>query len=474
MSNIGFLFIILTTLVFTIIGLLYSRKKHLSLEDFITSRKSIGLSTGIFTLIASAMGAWILFSPAETTVRTGIMSLLGYAVGSAAALWIFAWIGARLRKLMPQGHTLTEFVLHRYGRMMYIFVLIIMFFYMIVFLSAELTGIALAANFTFGIPLVFTAVIIGFGTLIYTALGGIKTTVFTDTIQSIVILPLLALIFISSLFFLNGFDLVDKAIAISPELFDFNFKLGIESGIALMIAIVGANLFHQGYWQRVYLPKTNRIMQNSFIISGIFVVFIILAAGFFGFFAIGVEAAENPSVAMFTFLIEAVPPWMLILGMVLAVALVMSSVDTLLNGLVGLLTIDVLRLKPKLDKNKVLSGARWLTVIIAGIAILVATQGLSVLYLFFVADFVCVAASFPTFFGLFSRRFSGKVALFASIIGIVAGAIYFPGPSFARGNLLWAFLIAFIVPAVISIIFGQHGKRFDFKQLNKNIISFDR
>ena len=52
---------------------------------------------------------------------------------------------------------------------------------------------------------------------------------------------------------------------------------------------------------------------------------IIFTVGFFGFFAAAHNAAENPSVAMFTFLLEVAPHWVLLTAMVLGIALVMST-----------------------------------------------------------------------------------------------------------------------------------------------------
>jgi Na+(H+)/acetate symporter ActP len=109
----------------------------------------------------------------------------------------------------------------------------------------------------------------------------------------------------------------------------------------------------------------------------------------------------------------------------------------------------------------------------AVLAMLVATQGYSVLYLFLVADLVCAAAVFPTYYGLFARRFSGTAAMIATLVGIIAGAFYFPDPTFSRGSLFQSFLIAFTVPALLSLLLGQlHlGERFDFQRLKERVVA---
>ncbi len=467
---LGLLLIIGSALVFSLLGILYTRGKKFSIEDYTTARGSVNLWTAVASLIAAAMGAWILFSPAEAVVTNGITALIGYAVGSASAVFIFAWVGTRIRSIMPQGHTITEYIFHRYGKAMYALVLLTAVFYMSVFLAAELTGIALAGKMVFNIPLVYTAFIVGITTLIYTAVGGFKASIFTDRVQTIVIMPLIAIIFLSSLWFLGGFNnVVEKTNDANPALLDFGYMPGIEFALTLIIAIVGAELFNQSNWQRVYSPKTASIMRKSFLIGGLIVALIIFTVGFFGFFSVAYDAAENPSVALFTFLLKATPRWVILTAMVLGVALVMSTINALLNGLVTLFTIDLARLKPMISRKSLVGIGRWFTVVLAGISILIATKGYSVLYLFLVADLVCVAVAFPAFYGMYAKRFSEMSALIASIIGIAVGAYFFPDPEFIRGNLFYSFLAAFIASTFLSVIFGFFGKTFDFGILKKNV-----
>ena len=75
---------------------------------------------------------------------------------------------------------------------------------MFVFLSAELTGIALAFNLLAGTPLGWTAIIVGLLTVAYTAYGGIRASIFTDRIQFNLILPLLAIGVIAVVVSLDG------------------------------------------------------------------------------------------------------------------------------------------------------------------------------------------------------------------------------------------------------------------------------
>jgi len=479
----GLLIIICAAVIFTLIGLIYTNRKKISLTEYVGKNNSLGLGALISTLFASGMGAWILFGPAETTITSGIIGIIGYALGSLLSLWMFIIIGTRVRNMMPKGHTLIEFVLHRFGKGMYILILVISVFYMMIALTAELTGIALAGDLVFNIPLSITASVVGLGVLIYTATGGFRASVFTDKVQTWVIVPLFALVVIGTIIYLDGLGVISTTSKKFPELFGLS-KVGLEFGITLIIAIVGAEFFNQGWWQRVYASKSNSTTKKGFFVAGILVFPIILIAGFFGYFALGTDAAATPSVAMFSFLLGNTPSWMIILTMVLAVALVMSSLDTLLNGIVSIFTVDFVRIKKNANQGKVLSFSKWFTVVLAGIAILIAAKGFSVLYLFLIADLVCVGALLPVLFGMYSSKYSGSQGLIGSILGIVCGLLWFPTPSWSTsvfgiiltkvgvtippiisGNLLWSFIVALLVPIVTVFFCGTN--KFKFKTLLK-------
>ncbi|MDA1197062.1 MAG: hypothetical protein O2779_03805 [Nanoarchaeota archaeon] len=474
MQALGLTLITLTAIIFAAIGISYARKQHLTAEDYLSSRNSLGLGAAIASLVASGMGAWILFSPAEAAITAGMTALIGYALASALVLFIFAWLGKRLRILMPNGHSLTEYVLHRYGKGMYYIVIIVMLLYMAVFLTAELSGIAQANELVFKTPLIFSTAIIGLATVAYTSLGGLKATLFTDKIQTWFILPLLAIIFIATVSFFGGFsDTMTQVTTTNPDLLNPTNPYGIEYALTLLIAIIGAELFNQGNWQRVYAPKTKKIMSLSFMGAGLIVFAVIMLVGLLGFFAIPTGQAINPSVALFTLLLHATPSWILLTTMVLATTLIMSSMDTLLNGMVSIFAVDIVRVIPNVNKKKLIGAAKAFTLVLAGIAILIASKGYSVLYLFLVADLICVAAVFPTLFGLFNKKYSGTVAIISTIAALIAGAFLFPDPTFARGNLLKSFLVAFFIPVIIAPFAIQSGKDFDFHKLRENVNKFE-
>jgi Na+/proline symporter len=480
--SIGTLTILITVLVtaaFAGLGIAYSTRSRIDAEGFLVSRNWAGGWLATATLVASVMGAWILFSPAETATWAGIVGLIGYAVGQAAPLLAFVVIGSRMRRLMPSGHSLTEFTWHRYGRFAYSLSVAIVVFYMFVFLAAELTGIALAINLIGGTSLFVSAIIVGGLTVLYTAYGGIRASLFTDAIQFTIIIPLLFIVVLALGFTLDWFGpALDVVREESPRLLTLSHGPGIEFAFTLFIAIWAANMFHQGFWQRVYTVKDERTLRKGFFIAGLIVIPLILLTGFLGLVAVGEGSAAEPSVAFFGLIQDVLPDWALMAVLILALLLVMSSMDTLLNGITSALSADLAHFKPAWRGRTILRFSRATTALLIVPAIAIASQGYSVLYLFLIADLVCAAAVFPVFYGLYSKRVGQTAVVAGIVVGIVVGALFFPKSSFAAWNSIpWSgkFLVSFgtalgastvlVVAADAAQRFFKIGRDYDFETL---------
>jgi Na+/proline symporter len=470
---IAILVTLVTAGVFSLLGLLHASQQTMNIEEFMVSRNRFGTGMALATIVASAMGVWILFSPPQVGATSGIAGIIGYCIGSALPLVVFTQVGPRIRSLMPNGHSLNEFVLYRFGNAMYVLTLGIIVFYMFIYLAAELTAIAKAVQILADVPLGWTALLVITATFIYTTYGGLGASIFTDAIQFAVMLPLLLISFGVAVVALGGWgDALNPVQLKAPQLLDFGYIDGIKFGVTLMIAIVAAEMFNQSNWQRIYACRNDKTVKQSFLGGALAVLPIILISGGLGLLA--AHFGFNDDRAFFSLLKQlALPLWFTIVVLVLALALVMSTISALLNGIASVFTIDLLRLFPQMQSSGLLRASRVLTVAIGIPAILIAAQGYDVLYLFLLADLVCAGAFFPVLYGFYSRRLTGTAALLSALLGIVAGALFFPKPDFSAwlaipfgGDLLVSFAIALLVSVAVAIAASSRSKAsFDFQKL---------
>ncbi|MFC6835670.1 sodium:solute symporter family transporter [Halomarina ordinaria] len=464
------------------VGIVAGRRGIATVEDFISARNTVERGSLTATIVASSMGAWILFSPAEAGAAFGgISAVVGYAVGSAVPLAVYAFLGPRIRRLIPAGHSLTEYAYVRYGPTMYAFVLVISVAYMFAFLAAEMTGIARGLQVVAGVPLWQTALTIGLAVACYTAYGGLKASVLTDAVQTLVILPLLAVGFGAALLSLGGARAIHaEVVATDPTLLDPGFAGGVEFGIYVVVAILAAEMLNQAWWQRIYAAADSGTLRRSFLVAAVAVVPMVFLAGLFGLVARGRGVGtDQASEAFFVVVGDAFADPIVLAVVVLAVLLVTSSADTLFNAIASVVTADLPRLVA-IEGRALTLAARVLTVVVALASTFVAAQGYSVLAVFFVADLLATATFVPLLAGLYSRRLTGGGALVAGVGGLLVGGALFPltPPTLQVLPLPATFFNAFIGAATVSLALTLlaalvSGARFDLGRLDREIARLD-
>ena len=71
------------------------------------------------------------------------------------------------------------------------------------------------------------------------------------------------------------------------------------------------------------------------------------------------------------------------------------------------------------------------------IAFAIASKGLSILYLFLLADLLCCAAVLTVFYSFYDKKINEKNAyVINTVIGLFVGLILFPSPDFSKSILI--------------------------------------
>ena len=462
---------------FALAGVLYARHSKDSLEDYVIARNSQSSIATILTLLASSLGAWILFSPAQAATWGGLAAVIGYAIGAMSPRIAMIPLGQRMRTLIPEGHTLSEFVLIRYGKGMYVLSLLIMMFYMFIALTAEITAMGKLVALVAPVPLWATALIVLTATLIYTSYGGLKSSIFTDKVQMLIILPMLILLVAFGWYAMGGVGpTLAKLEQNAPQLLNISDPVGIKAGLTFFVAILLTGLFHQGNWQRVYSAKDIPSMRRGFLLGGLFVAPFIFVLGLFGLAFVAHTPDGDNSVALFSVVMSVIPTWFAIALLPLGLSLVMSSADTAISAVSSIIAVDTHRLRPQTRPQTLRLMSRYVIILLTIPVLIVASQGYSVLYLFLLADLLCAAAAFPVFYGLYSRRLNGRIATVATLSGLAAGLFMFPSPNGPLTYLLESFLLAALVPVAVTLMLirlSRHLTLYDLNSLQHQIRGID-
>ena len=424
---------------FFFIGLGYiNSKKTLNNRNYIIGNRDESTFSLTTSLAASALGAWILFGPASAATWGGLGAVVGYALGTATPMLFLYNFGPKIRKEFPNGLTLTEFIKKRFGYGILKISLFLILFYLIIFLIAEVTAIAFLLNLISKTPLWITAGITLIICLLYILRGGFKLSVITDKYQFIIIalLTLASVIIILGSLELNSFDLIKKN---SPSLINKKYIQNYTSGLTFFIAVAATNLFHQGNWQRVFSAKNNLILKKSLIYSSIIVFLIVFWMGYTGLISFSLNPKVIPDLAFFDLVLS--NNYLLIATvLILALALTLSTIDTLINAISSILIVNGKQINKSISGKSVKNKTNYIIILISILVFILASKGFSILYLFLLADLFCCTAVVIIFYGFFNKKINSRLVYLSILSALILGLLFFPSTDFQSsilvGNLL--------------------------------------
>lgn len=440
-------------LLFVWVGL-RARSPHGDLDQYLTARHSQNATTLGLSFLASGMGAWILFAPPEVGAFVGPIALAGYALGSALPFLILAWCGPTIRQRLPRGRSISEYAQQRFGNGLKHWVSVMSVLYMLCFITAELTAIGAITTMLSDIPGSWTVIAVAVTTLIYTAWGGLRASLATDRWQAWLLVALLLIVGVVAIQALPA-GAFEQALPSAP--------LGVSLSVALtlVIAVTAANLFHQGYWQRVWAAESNEALNRGAWLGGVATIVVVMVVGGLGIVAAmsGQNLGQPP--APFFALLTGAPAWLALPALLLAMALVASSVDTLQNGIASLVTTS--------RSDFSLKTARWITVLLMVPVVLVALQGMSVLRLFLIADLLCATAVVPVLLGLWQRMTPA-----AAVAGCVAGLVGAVLPGWVQTGSFTGGLLAASFPNSIPTLAPFLGALVASTAVSLAVVAFTR
>ena len=430
-QNLTLILLIIICLSFVIFGVYYS-KKFQGINNYLVANRNVGTLSLTTSLVASALGTWILFGPASAATWGGIGAVIGYSLGTAFPLFILIYLGKKFRNLFPKGKTLIEVVRLKFGKKLFKLILFLTIFYMFIFLIAELTAVSILVNYISGTPLWITALIVILSSLTYTLYGGLRASIFTDNIQFFVILVLLLFSFfylINANDFSFNFIKENKSILLSS-----NYLPNFTAGLTFFIAVAATNLFHQGNWQRVYAAKNYNVLKKSLIISFLIIIPIVFFMGFSGLVAVSANNNVIPDLAFFSLILKEQSLAISVIIIILAISLTISSLDTLINAISSLVIVDGKKILN--IKNDYLKLSNQFIIFLSLVAFIIASKGLSILYLFLLADLLCCSAVLTIFYGFYDKKINEKNAYISIIFGLILGLLLFPSPDFSKSILV--------------------------------------
>lgn len=240
-------------------------KKNKSINDFMLAGSNIGALLGILTYSAALFSAFIFIGIPDLFREHGVGAWIFLAVADGVMFFTIFWFGFHLRKkarlINYKGVAGMMSTIYENKWAGYV-VFIAAFIFLIPYVAIQIKGISMffIAIFPNALPSYGWSIVIIVIMLIYSEIGGLKAIIFSDAIQSVLLISVLSIIGYNSVkYFGNIETLFDRVQEVNPALLSTPGPKGLFSAqflLASFLAIVLLPLSQPQFSSRIVILKS--------------------------------------------------------------------------------------------------------------------------------------------------------------------------------------------------------------------------
>jgi len=460
------------------IGLYFARKERSSTDYFLASR-----NVGWF-----AIGASLFVSNISTEHFIGLAgsgATTGLAVGhfewlACLILLVLGWVFVPFY-LRSNVFTMPEFLERRFNRQCAVYLAAISIIaYVFTKISVHLYAAAVVLDRVVGWSPLTAAVVLVIATGIYTIAGGLAAVIYTDLVQTLILIAGAVILTLIGLHRVGGFEGLRAAV---PASYFHMIKPMSDPEFPWTGIFLGAPILGIWYWctdqvivQRVLSAKDEGHAKAATIFAGflkILPVFMLVLPGLIAFalyrdmFQIGPNGTvTNGDIAYPTLIINLLPPGLVGLMIAALLAALMGAMSSVFNSASTLVTLDFYKkIRPQASEHQLVSFGRAATgvMVLLGLAWVPFIHLISsqlYIYLQSVQAYISPPIAACFILGILWPRMNGAGAISSLLTGFVIGAVRFvleisdraAGGRFTAPLARWIIDINFLHYAILMFI----------------------
>ncbi len=418
------------------IGFYFSRRERTSEEYFLAGR-----DVGWFFIGASLFVSNISTEHFIGLSGTGASS--GLAVGhfewlACLILLILGWVFVPFY-LRSNVFTMPQFLERRFSRQCAVYLAgISIIAYIFTKISVQLYAASVVLERVAGWSLWKTAIVLVIATGIYTIAGGLAAVIYTDTVQTLILITGAVALTLIGLHRVGGFAHLQ---AMVPPSYFHMIKPATDSAFPWTGIFFGAPILGIWYWctdqvivQRVLSARDEGHAKAGTIFAGflkILPVFMLVLPGIIAYALFPDQVKEKPDYAYPTLVLNLLPTGLVGLVMAALLAAVMGAMSSVFNSASTLVTLDFYKkIRPEASERQLVNFGRIATggMVLLGLLWVPFIHLLSAqlyIYLQSVQAYISppIAACFV--FGILWPRLNGQGAISSLLVGFVLGASRF-------------------------------------------------
>ena len=417
------------------IGLYFARKERTS-EDYFLAGRDVGWFF---------IGASLFVSNISTEHFIG---LSGTGASSGLAVGHFEWLACLILLILgwvfvpfylrSNVFTMPEFLERRFNRQSAVYLAgISIIAYIFTKISVQLYAASVVLERVAGWSLWKTAVVLVIATGIYTVAGGLAAVIYTDTVQTLILITGAVALTVIGLSRVGGLEHLRTMVP--PDYFHM-IKPVSDPSFPWTGIFFGAPILGIWYWctdqvivQRVLSARDEGHAKAGTIFAGflkILPVFMLVLPGIIAF-ALFPEQVKKPDFAYPTLVLNLLPVGLVGLVMAALLAAVMGAMSSVFNSASTLVTLDFYKkIRPQASENQLVNFGRIATaaMVLLGLLWVPFIKYISsqlYIYLQSVQAYISPPISACFILGILWPRLNGAGAITSLLTGFVLGATRF-------------------------------------------------
>ncbi|MFH1501261.1 MAG: sodium:solute symporter family protein [archaeon] len=444
--NLTLVILLIYLALMFLIAWLFSRKQ--SLEAYFINKRKTSLWLLTFSNVATIVGAGGSVAIVAEVYNSGISYGLALPASLTIGVLILGIVAKKIKEVGDEYNatTIVDFFNNRFDKKNKVLTGVLQIFLLVGWIGVQAIAMGSLASVLIGIDfqiaIFFTALI----TILYTSLGGLKVDLITDFVQFWIILIIFIILAFIGFGEVGGISNLFSQLP-AGHLDPFAFG-GIGWFVGLMLFSGFLFLSNTTHWQRIFSAENQKTARNSFFFSIPLVLLLGIVILFLGLVAAVSLSEIKQETAIFSLMDYLLPPSLVGIGFAAILAIIMSSIDSLLIGGSAIIYKGLFK-KTHFENKKEILAARIITAMFGILGFLIASLFSNIITLSLLFFYLALIFVPPVLAGLYSKKTTSEASFYSILIPTVLLFGLYP---FVKEN---TFLITTPLGIIIILLYDK-------------------
>ncbi|BBY17655.1 sodium:solute symporter family protein [Mycolicibacterium litorale] len=400
-------------------------------HDFVIADRRIGFGFGVGSVIAVWTWSMAVMMSSAQAFTFGTSGLIWFVVPNGLAVMVMVPFALRLRRQMPAGYTIVEFIRARFqNKPATTVMLVAMLLGLLAEIFINLFGVVLVMGVVFELNPTVVLIVTLATVTVYSYFGGLWTSAITATFNTLLITVPAALVVLYVLHKVGGPELVfQKVDAAGPNTLNaFDSSAAAAFGISLALGLLASTMADQTFWQKAWALKPAS-MGRTFVWAGMWFYPIPIVLGLLGL--VGLAFDVNPAdlgdagpggIGPYVVSHLGLPIVLVALYVLIILNACYSSIDGAFSALSSVVAVDVLkRAKPDIAPKSLFRYTKASILVAGVIGGVVVSSGIDYVQLVNTVFFLKAALIIPLGLAIFWKRMTSTAFVASLVLAIAIG-----------------------------------------------------